>query len=302
MNNAGMVQIRVPGSTSNCGPGFDCLGIALRLYNTVAVRFDSPAAPLAVELAGNGRDAMLDGAARAFFAAAQLPPRGRFAATVTGDVPRARGLGSSVTVRAGMIAALNEFHRAPLDRPALAALVAQLEGHPDNAAAAVFGGFCVSRTGADGRLLDAQRIEIDPALQFVVVSPELEIETAASRRRLPASLPFHDAVRSLNSLAFLVAAFATRDYRRLRGAIDDRVHEPHRLPGIPGAAAAIAAGVAAGAIAGWLSGSGSTVICIAETPDAQAAEQAMAAAFARSRVACTTRIVSADNAGLQIVR
>jgi homoserine kinase len=302
MPAADTVRVRVPASTSNCGPGFDTLGLALDLGGEVQVGCLAREGPLRVHGPGADHDPWLTTVAREFFLRAGLPPEGHFEVGVDAAVPRGRGLGSSAVVRVGLLAGLNRLCAGPLDALAIAAAATRLEGHPDNAAAAVFGGLCVSRTADDhGCLLDVQRILVDEALALVTLLPAVEVGTETSRRALPDQVPFAAAARSLNSLAFLVAAFAARDYRRLRDAVDDRLHEPVRLPGIPGAVAAIRAGVEAGAITGWLSGSGSGVMCLAEPMAAGAVEAAMARAFTDAGHPARSLVLHADNIGLRFV-
>lgn len=299
--NPDTVTIRVPASTSNCGAGFDTLGLAFRLYNQVtltraATTGGVPARP------EDGRAAqMVTEAAAAFFKAASRTSFG-FSYCIEGDVPPARGLGSSVTVRAGVVAGLNVLTGAGLDRSRLVAMVTALEGHPDNAAAGVLGGFCVPRTNpVDGAYEDCVRFEVPEDLAFVVVSPMVEIMTKESRGGLPEKIPYFDAVRSINSAAYLVAVFATRDYDRLRHAVADFMHEPYRLPKIPGAQSALAAGVKAGALTGWLSGSGSSVLCVCPVAQAERVLSAMRAAMTEAQLTCEGQVLLADNAGLKLL-
>jgi len=294
------VVVRVPASTSNCGAGFDTLGLALNLYNRVSVSRSAAGAPVPDRPADARAQAMVAEAAAAFAGAAGMPVPGlRY--RIEGEVPAARGLGSSVTVAAGVLAGLDALHGTALGRQRLVGLVSAIEGHPDNAAAGILGGFCVSRTDpATGAYVDTQRFEVPGEIAFVVVSPPVEFVTKESRGTLPSSLPFFDAVRSINSAAYLVAAFASRDYARLRQVAGDFVHEPYRLPRIPGGTDAIAAGVAAGAWTGWLSGSGSSVLCVCERPAADAVFRSMTAAFARASMPSEGRILAADNDGLRI--
>jgi homoserine kinase len=295
------VTIRVPASTSNCGAGFDTLGLAFRLYNEVTLtRTDTAeAVPARSE---DGRAAqMVAEAAAAFFKAAGRTPFG-FSYRIEGDVPPARGLGSSVTVRAGVVAGLNVLTGAGFDRSRLVTLVTALEGHPDNAAAGVLGGFCVPRTSpVDGAYVDCVRFEVPDELAFVVVSPTVEILTHESRGVLPEKIPYFDAVRSINSAAYLVAVFATRDYSRLKHAVFDFMHEPYRLPNIPGAQSALAAGVKAGALTGWLSGSGSSVLCVCPVAQAERVLGAMRAAMTEAQLTCEGQVLLADNAGLKLI-
>ena len=294
------VTVRVPGSTSNCGAGFDTLGLALTIYNNVTVtRGDWRGARPATDhdIAGL---VMADEAAQLFFVRAGVEEFG-FTLRIEGDVPMSRGLGSSVTLRAGVVAALNELSGAGLTRDDLCSLVTQLEGHPDNATPAVIGGFCVARCDPHtGELLGVLRKPIGRDLVFVVVAPDQELETKKARGILPRELPYFDAIKSVNSAAYVVAAMVSGEYDRLRDAVCDFLHEPYRLPLIPGAKAAIEAGVASGALTGWLSGSGSSVLCVARPRTAAKVGRAMAAAFAAHKLSATTYLLYSDNKGLTL--
>ena len=296
-------RVRVPASTSNCGPGFDTLGLAFDLYNEVTLQKlgNSEIRYVGKDQRVQGREvAMVSEVAEKFFAAAGVDSFG-FTFDIEGEVPAARGLGSSVTVRAGIIGGLNAIAGFPLDKHEIARIITALEGHPDNAVAAVFGGFCVARTDPkNGRFVDLVKIDVPDDLLFAVVSPDLEIKTDDSRKTLPEELAFSEVVKSLNSLAYLVSVFAKGEYEKLRGAVTDFIHQPYRLPQLPGAEAAIAAGVAAGAYAGWLSGSGSTVVCVAPAESAVAVGAAMEAVFAESNVRSHSQILRCDNEGLHV--
>lgn len=294
------VTVRVPGSTSNCGAGFDTLGLALDVYNFVTVeRGDWRGARAREQSDAAGLD-MVDEAARLFFVRAGVEEFG-FTFHIEGDVPMSRGLGSSVTLRAGIVAALNELSGARLTKDVLCSLVTQLEGHPDNATPAVIGGFCVARCDPHtGELAGVVRKAIGSELRFVVVSPAQELETKKARGILPKELPYFDAVKSVNSAAYVVAAILSGEYDRLRHAVRDFLHEPYRLPLIPGAQAAIRAGVTAGALTGWLSGSGSSVLCVAKPQQAAKVGRAMAAAFAAHKLKSRVFVLRADNTGLRV--
>jgi homoserine kinase len=140
------VTIRVPGSTSNCGAGFDTLGMAVNVSNTVRVtRLADGAEPKPERESDSRAQDMVEAAAALYFKTTGEATIG-FAYQIDGEVPAARGLGSSVTVRAGIIAALDALAETKLSRKEIVALVTELEGHPDNAAASVLGGFCVARS------------------------------------------------------------------------------------------------------------------------------------------------------------
>jgi homoserine kinase len=181
--------------------------------------------------------------------------------SIATDIPIARGLGFSATLRAGIAGALNELSAARLPRETLVDLVTQLEGHPDNASPSVLGGFTVSGIVADKtRCL---RFEVDPSLSAVTLIPTFHVRTEMARKLMPSEYSKADAAHALNRSALIVAAFASKGYEGLRGLFDDRFHQPHRLKLVPQLERIIQAGVAAGAIGGFLSGSGSAIICLA---------------------------------------
>ncbi|MEQ1861430.1 MAG: homoserine kinase [Chthoniobacteraceae bacterium] len=273
------ITTHVPATTANIGPGFDCLGIALALGNRVRVTDGSDAA--------NG---MAADAAEKFFAASGRE-RFDFAWSIEGDVPQSRGMGSSVTVRLGLLHGLNELAGRPLDAVRLFDLCAELEGHPDNAAPAAFGGFAVSKQGAKPIVAP-----VDESLSFVLLIPDFEVSTPEARKVLPATLDRKRAVESCVNACRITAAFLTRDYASLRGAFTDHLHQPHREPLIPFLTQVIAAGEKAGALGGWLSGSGSTICCLAaDEPERVAA--AMLAIVPGAR----TIITRVDNTGTRRV-
>ena len=294
--------VRVPGSTSNCGAGFDTLGLALSIYNHITLtRGDWRGARPATDRDIAGLN-MADEAAQLFFVRAGVEEFG-FTLKIEGDVPMSRGLGSSVTLRTGVVAALNELSGAGLTRDDLCSLVTQLEGHPDNATPAILGGFCVARCDPHtGELLGVLRKPIGRDLVFVVVSPDQELETKKARGILPKELPYFDAIKSVNSAAYVVAAMVSGEYDRLRDAVCDFLHEPYRLPLIPGAKSAIESGVKAGALTGWLSGSGSSVLCVARPKVAAKVGRAMAAAFTAHKLPSTVHLLHADNRGLVLLK
>jgi len=275
------VIVRIPASTSNLGPGFDCLGVALRIYNLVAVSRATKREPLAPIVAH---------AADLFFKRTKCR-RFAFSCSATEKIPRSRGLGSSATIRLGVLHGLNELARRPLDRLSIFRLCAELEGHPDNAGPSSLGGFTVAR----GK--NVQRFEVSPRLKFVLLIPDFEIRTAAARRILPADIPHKDAVASVGNASAITAAFASRDYGNLRGAFVDQLHQPFRARLIPFLPRVVAAAESAGALGAFLSGSGSTICAVTlQNPKKVAAAMRRAGASTSTKIAITT----ADNRGVQI--
>ena len=295
-----LIKVQVPGSTSNCGAGFDTLGLGLQIYNTVTLGITEKSGAHPIKESDGRAASMVASVCREFERSGHPLPAG-FTYQIEGDVPISRGLGSSITVLAGVLGGLNAMAGNPLSEVDMVKILTRIEGHPDNATAGVWGGFCVARCGATAAdFVDVVRIELPASLKFVVVSPDTEIATHGSRQVLPANIRHGDAVRSVNSAAYLTAAIASGDLAKLRGAAEDFLHEPYRLPGIPGAAPAIQAGIGAGALTGWLSGSGSSVLCVSEEAQSAAVGEAMQEAFTEAGCASSARILSADNRGMVI--
>lgn len=292
------VSLRVPGSTSNLGPGFDSLGVALRVYNRVQVTPTSSKSPrITSPIAEESRDAatqLVAVAARAYFRRARQRPFG-FEIHLSGNVPIARGLGSSVTVRLGTIAALNEFAEAKLTRNDLFQIVADLEGHPDNAAPATFGGFTAS--GMIDGTARGIRLPVNPRFRFVTLIPNFEVPTPEARRLVPASFSKADTIHNLTRTALITAGFARGDAEALRGVFGDRMHQPYRQTLIPPLTKVIRAGERAGAVGGWLSGSGSTIICLAPVPESA---DAIAKAMLRALPGSQVLTLAADTTGFRI--
>lgn len=282
--------VSVPGTTANLGPGYDCLGIALGLSNKVTVSRRSPETQAHTPAGSHPGDAMAAEASHSFFSKTGLEPF-PFDWTISGQVPPSRGMGSSVTVRLGLLAGLNALAGGPVSREVLFELCAQLEGHPDNAAPAAYGGFTV----AGGPLV--ARFEVAPELHFVLLVPDFEVSTPAAREVLPRQLDHSAAVLSCANACRITAAFASQNYALLRGAFRDGLHQPFRHALIPFLSEVIAAGEKAGALGGFLSGSGSTICCVTtETPEAVAAAMSLAAEGAHR-----TLITHADNTGLTVL-
>lgn len=294
------IIIQAPASTSNCGPGFDTLGIALSLYNFVRMteRADGQIRP--IEAASGRAQAMVEEAARSFFAALGIETSG-FDYEIWGEVPEARGLGSSSTIRAAIIAGLNQLHGEPMEMEAMIRLTTKLDNAPDNACAVFSGGFCIART--DPQTFDYRehvRFSLPNSLTFVAVSPDYQVLTENSRRVLPDTIPFNDVVRSANSLAFLVGVLVSGDFERLDGAVNDYIHQPYRELLNPFGHESIEAGCHAGAYTGWLSGSGSTVVCVTSPDKAHGVAVAMQAVYGNNGKQSRAYRLITDNRGLSV--
>ena len=289
-------HVRVPASTSNLGPGFDSLGLALQLYNTITItRSES----------GKTTHGMIGETASAFFQKAtggKIAPFG-FEAKIDGDIPISRGLGSSVTVRLGVLMGLAELVRDsfPVTREQLLTLLIELEGHPDNAVPSFLGGFAVcahaSDDPADGFVYT--RAEVKPELSFVTLVPELRLSTEAARALLPKQVPFRHAVENSQRTARIAAAFCTGDYTSLRGMFVDHLHQPYRQVLIPGFADILASAQTAGALGSFLSGAGSCLMALT-LDNVEGISTAMLDAAKKHDLPARVIVLHADNDGARI--
>jgi len=290
------VTVRVPASTSNLGPGYDCLGVALRLYNSLTIARS--------KISRISHPRIVAEAAERFFK--QTRRRAfSFSYSIVEQIPRGRGLGSSATVRLGVLIGLNRLAGGTLDRVSLFRLCAELEGHPDNAAPASFGGFTVVQSSADTsfargkrhRWAAVQRFDVASRLYFVLLVPEFEIETARARKILPSKISRIAAVQNCANACAVTAAFASRDYANMRGFFSDNLHQPFRAKLVRFLPRVIAAAERAGALGAFLSGSGSVIAAMTlQTPQKIATAMARAAA-----TSADTIITRADNRGARLL-
>ena len=294
------VHVRVPATTANLGPGFDALGLALALYNDVEAR-EADAVTVAVEghgageLARDGRNVVARGVRLAYEAAGRAFKG--VALRCVNRIPASRGLGSSAAAWVGGLVAGNALLGGPLTRDALLALATRSEGHPDNVAAAVYGGLTVScLDGADVRAIP---LPVPPALTWVVLVPEVRSATAEARAVLPATVPRGDAIFNVQRVALLLAALSAGRFDTLRTALDDRLHQPYRLKLFPWMPAVADAARAAGALGCVLSGAGPSLLAVV-SGDGSAVARAMDSALAAAGIQGSARAFDVDTAGATV--
>jgi len=291
------VTVHVPATTANLGPGFDCLGMALDIFNTVAVR-QSHTFSLAIE--GEGQDTLPHNEDNLVYRSlcavyaevgAQVPPLSIWCQNV---IPLARGLGSSAAAIVGGITAANLLLGEPLSPAQVAKLAAKLEGHPDNTTPAVYGG-CQVVVNAEGEIVHAA-IPLPAELQMVLFIPNLTTATEMARAILPPVVSRTDAVFNLGRVALLVDALVTGRLELLKIATQDRLHQPARKVLFPLQDEIFAAALGAGAWGAFLSGAGPTILALA-TEQASAVAEAMMQVARRAAISAETRITSLSPRG-----
>jgi homoserine kinase len=295
------VTIEVPATSANLGPGYDALALALDLHLRVTIKpMAEGESRLAVHGQGAGRLAL--DASNRFLAGWQ---RGLAEVSVgeplavdvemTNDIPLRRGLGSSAAATVAGLLAAEAFSGTELGPDWLLGLAAEIEGHADNAAAALLGGFVVV---SGGRVV---RFEPPRDLRAVLFIPARELATDEMRAVLPSTVSHADAVHNTGRVALLVSAFATSDLSLL-AAMDDRLHEPYRAAVYPELPALLATAREAGALGAALSGAGSSVIALCDSGDvADAVQAALSGAAARLGLAGNVHAVAPSSHGARIL-
>lgn len=252
------VTVRTPATSANLGPGFDSLGLALDIAGEITVTWhDRPP-----RRADSRSDQFALGAARALFQRVSRPAPPGLRAHYDGDIPVGRGLGMSAVLRVGAIVGANALLGEPLDREAVLALAADLEGHADNAAPALLGGVQVCVVTAD-RILHLP-VPVPDAVTAALFVPDLDMPTSESRRLLPTQLSRADCVHNIGRAALLVAGLATGRLDVLDVATQDVLHQPARSRLFPEMFDIFAAARAAGALCAYLSGGGSSIMALVD--------------------------------------
>jgi homoserine kinase len=288
-------RVRVPASTSNLGPGFDVLGLALDIALEAGAQVDAERADCALETReGTARD--WPEGPRELLAAAcehafrELGGRGGLRLWARSEIPVGRGLGSSgAAIAAGLLLG-SHFAPRRASRTEVLGWAVEIEGHPDNVAPALFGG-CQLTCPREGAPPRAVAVDLHPELGFAVAWPEAQLETAFARTLLASHVPLAQAVDTARRLALVIQGLRTGDPELLGAGNVEHLHVPHRLPHIPGGAAALLAAREAGASLATISGAGSALFAVTTRARASQVAQAMQAAFARAGAGGEARVV-----------
>ncbi len=300
------VCIRVPATTANLGPGFDCLGAALKLYNQFTVEPSAQAAGVQISVAGLEADQVALDARKNLASQVMATLAAKLGRPLPGlrlhlelGVPLARGLGSSATAIVGGLLAANACLGSPLSTAELLTLAIDLEGHPDNVAPALLGGCCLSATSAAGWQIAP--VAWHPAVVPVVAVPDFVLSTRKARAVLPKMVSRADAIFNMAHLGLLLRGLETGNADWLQAALTDRLHQPYRWPLVPGAAAVQAAALQAGAYGLVLSGAGPSLLALAAAGQAQAVAQAMQTAWQSVGVKAQAQVLALDTQGATLV-
>ncbi|KAA3659540.1 MAG: homoserine kinase [Calditrichaeota bacterium] len=294
-------KIKIPCSTSNLGPGFDTLGLALQLFLEIEVSTATEKTEFV--LSGEGKDALpLDESNYIYKIYCQgceiigATPRSLHI-KVRSDIPLSRGLGSSGSAVVAALVMANELNGGSLTRDQIAEIATRIEGHPENVSASCYGGLTVGCL-ANEKLFSCQILPQE-SLKAVTVIPEIEILTREARTLLPEHVPFAVAVNNVQRATLFAAAMATGQFDVLREASKDKLHQPFRKKLIPGFDALLESAYEAGALAAFLSGSGSTIVALVQE-NASRVEDAMLSSVASFNYSASARTLDIAREGYRV--
>ncbi|MDN5331746.1 MAG: homoserine kinase [Tepidanaerobacteraceae bacterium] len=297
-----MVEVKVPASVANFGPGFDCMGVAVNLYNFIEMEFsDVPKIEVYGEGQGKislGEDNLVYRAARTILKKAQIEKS--LFIRLKNEIPLARGLGSSAACIAGGMMAANCLLGNPFSTEEIINFATEMEGHPDNVVAAIAGGFVISVKANDGVIY--KKLSLPPLLKMVVAIPEFELKTERTREVIPKKVLMKDAVFNIGRTALLVAGICQGDFSLLQVATQDALHQPYRKSLVPGMEEILENASANGMVGCFLSGAGPSVVGLTLEGGEEGAGEFMVKAFEKKGIKARYVILDACDEGTTIIK
>lgn len=293
------VKFKVPASSANLGPGFDCLAMALSIYDEIEMK---PSDTISVSVKGEGEKTLpqdennlMVKVVQHFYRQVGRPFSG-IQIKVKKAIPLTKGLGSSSAAIVGSLYGANELLGRPCKREELLNLASHLEGHPDNVAAAVYGGFTIAwREGGEAKALSYSPPQ---NLKIILGIPDFDVYTIRARNILPAVWPKEDVVFTLSRACLLTAALVSKKYDILKTACQDRLHEPYRGQLVPGYQTMRTQILENGGLAVAISGSGPTVLTFASS-NVEKIKKIIVDTFKKNKVKSTTMVVKASPVGVR---
>lgn len=297
------VKVRVPGTTANCGPGFDTVGIACTIYSELELIL-SEKGNLTIEIDGEGKGYIPTDENNIIYQAVQTvldkvgkPYQGIYL-KLYNKIPLARGLGSSAAAIVGGLIAANVATGNTLTKEEIFSIATKIEGHPDNVAPAIFGGITISVMQGDQPVY--LRFMPEKKLSMIVAIPEFNLSTHRARQVLPDTIAMKDAVFNISRVALLIGSLCKGEFHHLQYALEDKVHQPYRQQLIPGMQQVFHAAIAKGAYGAALSGAGPCLIAFTDSNCHEIGE-AMVQAFADNNINSDSVILTIDAEGAKVI-
>lgn len=297
-----LVRVKIPATTANLGPGFDCMGIALNLYNYVEI--EEIKKGLIIQVKGDGEKSLETNEKNLVFTAANKIFRiNNYNYTglhicLYNNIPIARGLGSSAASIVGGMMAANNISNNILDFDTLMKLAVEMEGHPDNIVPAMTGGFAASVNNND--TIQYIKSEVPEKLRFIVCVPDFNLKTSDARKVLPEEIPLEDAIFNISRAVVLSSAIMKGDTNFFNLFGEDKLHQPYRSKLVPGIKQVMESAKKAGALGAFLSGAGPSIIAITKN-DTEIIAQQMMKTFMEHGITSQIIISEASKTGAEVI-
>ena len=309
------ISVKVPATTANLGPGFDCLGMALPIYNTITIE-ETVLPGTGIEINVIPESSLIDDISISHipldensivYKAVQLlynsigQNPSELKINIKSNIPVARGLGSSASVIVGALVAANELLGHPADEVALLSIACELEGHPDNITPAIVGGLVISMQDDDGTVI-YKKLDWPSEWMITVCIPDFELSTDIARSVLPKEVPMKDAIYNAQRLGMFVQAVNTKDKELMKIALHDKLHQPYRMKLIQGLDIIMDSLRHIDSVLGCvISGAGSSILVISEKNDLDKIKNIVKDIWANQNIKCELKTLNIEKNGAQIV-
>lgn len=309
------VSVKVPATTANIGPGFDCLGMALPIYNTITIE-ETVLPGTGIEINVIAESAAIDelslehipldenslvykAVELLYNSIGQTPSELKI--NIHSNIPVARGLGSSASVIVGALIAANELLGKPADEVALLSIACEIEGHPDNITPAIVGGLVLSSQEDDGSVI-YRKLNWPTEWAITVCVPDFELSTDIARSVLPKEVPMKDAIFNAQRLGMFVQAVNTKDAELMKLALKDKLHQPYRMKLVPGLDKIMDNLRHIDSVLGCvLSGAGSSILVISEKNDLDKIRGIVKDTWTDQNIKSDIKTLNIEQTGAQIV-
>ena len=309
------VSVKVPATTANIGPGFDCLGMALPIYNTISIEetvlpgtgieinviADSSAIDeLSLEHIPLDENSLVYKAVELLYNYIGQTPS-ELKINIHSNIPVARGLGSSASVIVGSLIAANELLGRPADEAALLSIACEIEGHPDNITPAIVGGLVISSQEDDGQVI-YRKLNWPNEWAITVCVPDFELATDIARSVLPKEVPLKDAIFNAQRVGMFIQAVNNGDSELMKLALQDRLHQPYRMKLVPGLDKIIENLKHVESVLGCvLSGAGSSILVISEKNNLEKIRTIVKESWSEQNIKADIKTLSIEQNGAKII-
>ena len=306
------VTVKVPATTANLGPGFDCLGLALPIYNEITVEETvMPGSGVEINIIEDSETydilSIPKDENNIVYKAIELlynfvgQTVSDIKITIKTNIPVTRGLGSSASVIVGGLIAANKLLGNPADEAVLLSIATEVEGHPDNVAPALFGGFCLSSFEDDGSVL-CSKILWPEDWKLTVLIPDYELDTKIARSILPESITIKDAAYNIRKCSMLIDAVYRQDAELMKKCLSDKLHQPYRERLIKGFKELKELLANKDDVLGCvISGAGPTILVISKNDGFEKIESEVKQIFENYNVNCDIRTFDIENEGTKVI-